>query len=241
MDFYKLLSELYDELFPVNPGEMDFLIGQVTGAGRILDVGCGTGNKTILFKDAAEKVFGADIDRNMLEKARAKHSAANVFYLERGLGDLGGEFEACSLDAVLCLGNVLPHLNSLAKIQEALLEICGILRDGGKIILQILNYDRIIRGKIEDLPLLESGNVKFFRRNEWRGEQMFFITTLKLKNSDEEYSGGNPFYALTRKELEQSLALAGFEEVEFFGNFSGGAWNENSFLSLVIARKPRAV
>ena len=241
MDFYKLLSEFYDELFPVNPGEMDFLISRVAGAGRVLDVGCGTGNKTVLFKDAAEMVFGADIDRNMLEKAREKHSAANVFYLECGLGDLGNEFEACSLDVVLCLGNVLPHLNSLARIQEALLEIYGIIRGGGRIIVQILNYDRIIKGGIEDLPVLESGDVKFMRRNEWRGEQMFFLTTLKLKNSDEEYSGGNPFYALTRKELEQSLALAGFEEVEFFGNFSGGAWNENSFLSLVIARKPRAV
>lgn len=69
---------------------------------------------------------------------------------------------------------------------------------------------------------------------------MFFLTTLKLKNSDEEYSGRSPFYALARKELEQSLSLAGFEEAEFFGDFSGGAWNEDSFLSLVIARKPFA-
>ncbi len=232
MDFYKLLSEFYDELFPVNPGEMDFLISRVEGARRVLDVGCGTGNKTVLFKDAAEMIFGADIDRNMLEKAREKHSAANVFYLERGLGDLGNEFEACSLDVVLCLGNVLPHLNSLARIQEALLEIYGIIRGGGRIIVQILNYDRIIKGGIEDLPVLESGEVKFLRRNKWRGDEMFFLTTLVLKGSGKEYSGSSPFYALPEKSLSKAFHLPGLRKRSFLAIFPEGHGTRIHFSAL---------
>lgn len=237
MSFYKSLSDYYDDLFPVAAGEMDFLINQVKGVECLLDIGCGTGNKTILFKDAAKVVFGIDIDHDMLEKAREKHGAPNVTYVECDLESLDKEFTPEGIDAVLCLGNVLAHFNSLRRIQSALIKIGESTSVGGKLIVQILNYDRIIKNRIEELPVLETDKVKFMRHTKWHNDKIFFLTTLAVKGTGKVYSSNTQFYALTRDELEQSLFLAGFEGVKYYGDFDGGPWDEDSFLTLAVAQK----
>ena len=48
---------------------------------------------------------------------------------------------ATAFDAVLCLGNSLPHLLTQADLVAALRSMAGVLRPGGLLILQNLNYD----------------------------------------------------------------------------------------------------
>jgi SAM-dependent methyltransferase len=46
-------------------------------------------------------------------------------------------------DAVLCLGNSLPHLLTDAALAEALADFATVLRPGGLLIVQNRNFDRV--------------------------------------------------------------------------------------------------
>jgi SAM-dependent methyltransferase len=91
------------------------------GAGRLLDVGCGTGAQTVAFRDAGWKVTGVDASEDMLRRAR-----------DRGLDVLRADtaslpFEDNSFDAVVSLWT---HTD-VDDFAAALREVARVLRVGG--------------------------------------------------------------------------------------------------------------
>jgi SAM-dependent methyltransferase len=83
-------------------GEADFIEQLVPRPESVLDAGCGTGRVAIELARRGCAVVGVDIDRSMLDAARAK--APELEWHQRDLGtlDLGRRF-----DAVVMAGNVL--------------------------------------------------------------------------------------------------------------------------------------
>ena len=72
---YDSVSKIYDQVRTGEPEMIFHLLEEsvpLTGS-RVLDIGCGTGNNTLLFKRAADaQVFGMDPSFGMLEEALAK-------------------------------------------------------------------------------------------------------------------------------------------------------------------------
>jgi SAM-dependent methyltransferase len=75
------------------------------------------------------------LDRDRL-KAPVQTSA-----VEEPAPSLAGEGLGERFDAVLCLGNSLPHLLTQADLLAALKGMAGVLRPGGLFVTQNLNYD----------------------------------------------------------------------------------------------------
>jgi SAM-dependent methyltransferase len=83
-------------------GEADFIEQLVPRPATVLDAGCGTGRVAIELARRSCTVVGVDVDRSMLDVARAK--GPDLEWHERDLAtlDLGRRF-----DAVVMAGNVL--------------------------------------------------------------------------------------------------------------------------------------
>lgn len=96
----------------------------------ILDVGCGTGELSLVLAELGHNVQGIDISEKMLAKARAKAKTSNL-KARFSLGDAENlKFESRRFDAV-----VSRHLLwTLSKPRGAFSEWKRVLRDGGKII-----------------------------------------------------------------------------------------------------------
>ena len=117
---YDAFSSDYDRF--VNwPGrlaaELPFLQQQLRAAGaqRVLDAACGTGMHAVALAQNGFNLAGADLSSGMVERARANAAAANVSvaFAAVGFGQLAGAFRGSEIfpfDALLCLGNSLPHL-----------------------------------------------------------------------------------------------------------------------------------
>ncbi len=97
-------------------GEMPFLEGMLNGMGqngdlpRVLDAACGTGMHAVALAKLGFQMTGADLSGGMIERARANAAEAGeaVRFKTAGFGHTRPL--AQYFDAILCLGNTLPHL-----------------------------------------------------------------------------------------------------------------------------------
>ncbi len=238
MGFYQELSAYYDKVFAINAAEMAFVNTQLAGSKRLLDIGCGTGNKTILLTAPGRSITAIDNDAAMVRKAMEKHFAESIHYRQLGMEDVGWAFRAEEFDSALCLGNTVVHLPDVDAVNELFTSVGQALSDAGVFIVQIVNYDRIITQNIKELPRLETENVTFERFYEWRREEMHFLTQLTVKASGKVFDNDIVLLPLQSGEMLPLLCNAGFSKVELFGTYAGDAYEpDSSFHFIAVCRK----
>ncbi len=125
---YDTFSSDYDR-FVYWPGrlalEIPFIEAQLTRLGtanplRLLDAACGTGQHALALAQRGHAVCGADLSAGMISHAQANavQRGLKVNFKEAGFGTLTAAFETeikdGGFDALLCLGNSLPHLPDAA-------------------------------------------------------------------------------------------------------------------------------
>lgn len=237
MSFYKSISEQYDAIFPVDAAEMAFAGKLLEGRRKILDIGCGTGNKTVHLKNSHNEIIAVDGDETMIERARHDNARPGITYEVMDMRHICESFAAETFDAALCLGNTLAHLPSPREIADMLRETALLLNNAGVCVIQILNYDRILKNKVRELPVLEAERFRFSRFYDWKDGEMLFVTELFLKDSGKTVKNSVPLYPLRKAELDSALTAAGFSRVDYFGSYSGEALAENSFVLIAAAYK----
>jgi len=131
---YSLWAPVYDLVFGAvfEQGRRAVVAAVERVGGRILEVGVGTGI-SLPYYSRASRVFGIDLSREMLSKARERVSALNLAHVE-GLAVMDAEqllFPDASFDVVTaqCVVNTVPHP------EVALNEFARVLKPGGEIIL----------------------------------------------------------------------------------------------------------
>lgn len=229
MGFYQELSKYYDEIFPVNAAELSFVRTLIDGKDRLLDMGCGTGNKTVLLAEGKKEALGFDLDSGMIDRANRENRRPNIHYLVQGMMDIDREFGKQSFDAALCLGNTLAHLLESGEVDAVFRKTAYVLSAGGCFVIQILNYDRIVDNNITALPVIETENVVFTRTYETRDGVLRFLTELKIKESGAVLRNDIPLRPIRKREIEAAYADAGFGEVEYYGSYAGAAYDRDSF------------
>lgn len=233
MTFYKQLSRYYDEIFAVTAAEMDFIKQQLSGCGQILDIGCGTGNKTELLTAPDRKITGLDLDPAMIEKARKLHGHPSIEYQVGNMTAIGREFRGRLFDGVVCLGNTLVHLTDDSDLSAFFESVAEIISPDGRLIIQILNYDHIMADNISELPLIETDHVVFRRFYQWIEGRLRFAARLEVKGGD-AFEDAVFLRPIKREDLDARLADA-FKAVKYYGGYDGRPWAEDSFVCLAVA------
>lgn len=239
MAFYEELSRYYDVVFPYNPTTYSFLSNRFKSTGKILDIATGTGNYAIAFAKDKFDVTAIDLDSEMIE-ALKKKSLNEIFKLDpktMNMLDLNA-LNDDDYDGVFCIGNSLVHLQTIEDITTACEEIYKRLKVGGSLVVQIVNYDRIIEEDIRDLPLINNtdAGVKFIRKYALIDGMIHFKTRLIIKDTD-IYDNSITLYPLRSKDFTKILEAIGFEDINLFGGFDGKAFDEHSFPLVVSAIK----
>jgi len=113
-----IFEEMFDTLFP-------------EPAGRLLDVGCGSGFYLPLLSRYAEEIVGFDLSPEMVEGAWELIRAKGVSNVELFIGDAEQiDLPAGTFDYILCF-DVLHHIPDLPG---ALKEMYRLLRPGGRLV-----------------------------------------------------------------------------------------------------------
>ncbi len=238
MSFYEALGRYYDSIFPLQQATLVFLIQKLGKADQkqILDLACGTGTYALALAARGYNVTGLDLDETMIRLAREKKGQRRKSACEEGgeVSFLQGDMLELSkylqpgYDGAFCIGNSLVHMETLKEIEIAVKEIAAVLRAGAALIVQTVNYDRVLSKNIKALPPLENRErgVSFERLYNYDQENHRILFTGILKLSDgSSRTHTVPLYPLKQRELEGILARTGFGQREFYGSFNGEPWS----------------
>ena len=135
-------SDYFERLWASLPGELEppeleirrrFLLDEVRGGGRVLDLGCGTGVFTAMLAQAGAQVVGVEVAEAALARARHAHPE-----LDFRLAPNGGRlpFEDRDFELVWA-SEVIEHI---ADTERWLQEIRRVLVPEGRLLLTTPNH-----------------------------------------------------------------------------------------------------
>ena len=243
MGFYEQIAPYYEQLFPAEPEQLGFI---KNAAGeppkRLLDIACGAGLYSVALAQEGYDMWAADLDAEMVRQTNTRAAAGGVSVRAVMLDMLElNKLETELFDCVFCIGNSIVHLAGRDAIFSALLQMKERLRQSGRLVLQIINFDRVISRGITTLPsILKPETGLEFHRNysfDTKTGLIGFDTVLKVihHGEAEKYSNRIKLFPLVASELRNLLERAGFSGIEFFGNFSMQQYaDEESYL--LVAR-----
>ena len=241
MDFYESISKYYHHIFPLNRMQLQFIESshsKPSSQVSILDIGCAIGDLSMELAESYQKVTGIDLDQGMIAKAIEKGKKfKNLDFQLQNMLELNSAFAPNSFDIIACFGNTLVHLNSDEEILQFFTNAKAVLKKGGKLLFQIINYDRIIDQKIDYLPTIENEVIKFERNYEYHQstEKVDFETILSIKENNSTIRNCIPLLAIRKASIQDLLQKAGFIDITFFGNFKREPLTENSMPLIVEA------
>ena len=232
--FYKNLAPVYRYVFPVG-SKAAFLAEHMPDGGRVLDVGSADGGVACALEKAAPglNVIGVDLSEALLGEARRLYPEHADRFVALDMREALRVFGKAAFDGVYCIGNTLVHLED---VRQVIWDFHQMLKPGGVLVVQILNYDMIMRERPEGLPLIENERVRFERYYDYLDEGICFKSVLTIKGDEDlTLSAETMLYPLGKNTLEQVLVEAGFGSVEWFSGFDGSAYDEAAMPLIVKA------
>jgi ubiquinone/menaquinone biosynthesis C-methylase UbiE len=171
--FYDELSRYYDVIFPTDSDTLKFLTKNLMSGSRVLDIACGTGDYSIEISKKGHKVDGFDLNEDMINMAVKKSKGLGVHFFVGDMTKLKEISDGNVYDLVFCIGNSIVHLNSICEIKDVIKDSFDILNPNGELIIQTVNFDRILNRNIKSLPFIEreKGKIKFYRNYEYISEK----------------------------------------------------------------------
>lgn len=229
--------------------EMPFLenILRENGAVRVLDSACGTGMHAIALAQAGFLTTGADFSAGMVEQARknAAEAQAEVTFEQAGFGELQKTFGGKRFDALLCLGNSLPHVSSSDHLLATLADFAACLEPGGLLLVQNRNFDAVMEKKMrwmEPQTAREGGEEWIFQRfYDFEPDGMIKFHILSLHRTGEgdwqQTIRSTLLFPLLKEQMTAALERCGFKVITYYGDMTGTPFEAEKSGNLVFTAR----
>ncbi|MBU0935691.1 MAG: class I SAM-dependent methyltransferase [Spirochaetes bacterium] len=241
---YEIISRDYEKLFPSDPARVDFARRladegpadslsagkkaadkmQSDGGVAILDIGCATGEFALALCAAGFQVTGWEPDSQLLAKARGLRTElppgqqTRLLFEQKGMLDLESQ---AAYDQIYCMGNTLPHLQNAGRILQFLQKARQALKPGGRLVLQIINFARVLGKSIHHFPVVETEEIRFERSyTEISPESLSFTIRIFDKADGTDKTAATSLYPVTANELKNLLWQSGFGSVALYAGYT---------------------
>lgn len=237
MDFYRALSDYYDEIFPLKGAQKTFLHDYLNQEAltSVLDIGCGTGTFALELSQSGIRVLGVDLSDDMVEisQKKAQEVGSTASFSVADMRDLSSIKER--FDGIVCLGNTLAHVSGEIELKQVLAQF---REKGTHLLLQIVNYDRILAMQVKELPIIKTEHLVFYRFYTHRPDgKLDFSMKIEFPDTMQGVSGVNILFPITCDSLKTALLETGWEVSGLWGNFDKDPWTEDSPATVLEAKR----
>ncbi|MBN1447881.1 MAG: methyltransferase domain-containing protein [Bacteroidetes bacterium] len=190
--------------------------------GHAVDMGCGTGVHAVALAQLGWDVTAVDVSAEMLERARghAKRHGRDIRFLQ---GDFLQPLPVASTELLLCLGNSLPHLPSREALGNVLTYWRTLLATKGRVIIQLLNYERILAEQERIVNIRRERERIIVRFYDFLPDALQFniLTIIERTSSPEHSLRSTRLIPFTGADIESAAADAGFSECQIAASIEG--------------------
>lgn len=203
------------------------------------DIGCGTGLDSIALSELGLNVNAFDPSSEMLKIAKNNAAKYNSKISFHNFGaELLPEIYFEKFDIAFSLGNAIANIppDILSKSFERIFKT---LKNGKKLYVQILNYERIRKTNNRIVNITKNNDKIFVRFYDFNERNLIFnILTIEEKNPSEHTLISTQLFEYERDFLYKALKDSGFKKVNFYGDLNLNEFStDNSKDIILIAEK----
>lgn len=209
---------------------------------EVLDVGCGTGRHSVSLEQAGLRVTGIDLSMDLLRHGRSRLDRPNDLFVR---GDMRHLPFRAAFDAAVSLFTSFGYFDDPADDARVLHEIRGVLRQGGRFVLDFLNAPRVIRSLVPHSDVTRNG-VRIIEHRSISPDGLRVEKTIRLepgspRGADEPTAPAKVFRESVRlydkEALVRLVSAAGFEVLDVFGSFAGEPHDDDTPRTIVTAQR----
>jgi len=199
------------------------------------DIGCGSGVDSIALASLGLKVTAFDPSVEMLKasKANAEKTNVEIDFQNCPADNIPREFDK-KFDLVVSLGNTFANIPK-EKFSASLKRCYDILKPNGQLLIQVLNYEKILNEKKRIVNITEAGDNYFIRFYDFATEHIVFnILYFSKSNPSNQRLISTKIYPHSSENFKSGLEKAGFSSIQFYSNLELIPLTKNLSTDLVI-------
>ncbi len=226
----KLFAGVYDRLFPLKSDTLAFITRHIP-LGKVMDIGCGTGEYLLEMEKLGYVTKGIDQDQNMIRiaKNKAKLAGLNTKFNTEDMAYLRYRRE---FDGIIFIGNTLVHAGDETMVSRIIANVYQAMKPCGTLVLQTINYDLVLAKKLDHLPTITYPGVVFERRYRFVGDMIEFQSLVNI--DDTVFQHTVLLFPVKYDKLVQELVMAGFKDIVAYDGFSDRHFAFDDSLQLVF-------
>ena len=202
---------------------------------RVADLGCGSGADAIALSQNGCTVDAFDPSSQMIESAKINSAVYKTYikfhnYAMENIPDsFNNKYSFAS-----SLGNTLPNIDP-KNLLTALYNSYKILKENGRLIFQILNYELVLKKHERIVNITEKKEFFFVRFYDFKDDYLVFnILKFSKDNPKDQILISTDPFPYTFNQISELLNSLDFKSVNYFGDNELNSFDITSSKDLII-------
>jgi ubiquinone/menaquinone biosynthesis C-methylase UbiE len=238
-DFFNQLAPEYDQMISFEKSienKKKILAKFINPEMKIAaDLGCGTGVDSIALSSLGLKIDAFDPSSEMIKLAKenAVREGFKVDYNNYPIDSIPEKFKD-KFHFTISLGNTFANIEK-KKFSISIEKCFNILKKGGTLLMQILNYEKVLLDKQRIVNITEWHRKYFIRFYDFINDEIIFnILTFGKEKPFEHKIISTKLFPYNQNDFKNELENSGFTSIEFFSDFNLSTFNTKQSKDLII-------